>query len=107
MGNFTPTYKYDNTKNIYRQLLVSLLKDYKVKKIVNFGEEEPFFEKIEMDKNGDLSVWRAGYKFNNFHFDHTCDFARCISYIEDAIYLTIRNSTNRKGRHGYVVKFYE
>lgn len=94
------------SKKLYRQLLVAILQDHDVKSVLNTDPKEHFFDKIENPGDGSLVVWRHGLKFDNLYMDYTNDFARCISYIEDAIYCTARDMTKTdRNTHGYIVEF--
>jgi hypothetical protein len=94
-----------NTKDLYRQLIQQVLVENNVKSIIRItAVKEDFFDRIEVYANGTLGVYRHGMSmcFDNFYFDFTCDFARCLSYIEDEIYMQKRAG---KPQHGYQVIF--
>lgn len=101
-------YEQANTeiKNTYRSLIVAVLNTHKVRSIkavsVNARVGEKFFDTIEVNEDGTLTVDRNGLKLDNLYFDFTCDFARCLSYIEDEIYMQERKGNNQ---HGYKVTF--
>lgn len=92
-------------KSAYRNLLVVMLREHNVKSVTCTDKKEPFFDKIEVNADGTLTVTDYGnLTFDNLYFDFTCDYARCFSYIEDAIFLQSRNG---KPEHGMSVEFYE
>lgn len=96
-----------NTKDLYRQLINQVLIENNVESIIRIAEvKEEFFDRIEVNANGTLNVYRHGMRtpFSNFFYDFTCDFARCLSYIEDEIYMQKRAG---KPQHGYKVIFKE
>lgn len=98
-------------KNLYRELIRQTLIDNKVASIRFTPEARPttveqFFDEIVLHADLTLTVFRNGLQLDNFYFDYTNDFARCLSYIEDAIYCSARNMevTNRN-YHGLTVEF--
>jgi hypothetical protein len=101
-------YEQANTeiKNTYRSLIVAVLNAHKVRSIKAVGDNarvtENFFDTIEVNEDGTLMVDRHGLKLDNLYFDFTCDFARCLSYIEDEIFIQERNGNSK---HGYKVTF--
>ena len=53
-----------------------------------------------------LTVDRHGLALDNLYFDFTNDFARCLSYIEDAIFCAERKmKVTDNNYHGITVKF--
>ena len=106
MNTAINTDPHQNSKNLYKQLLITLLQEYNVKSITYFCEtKEHFFDKIENNGDGTITVWRYdGLKFSNLLFDYTCDYARCLSYIEDAIYCQTRN-IHPGNYHGMIIEF--
>ena len=106
-NNTTPTcLAHQDSKNLYRQLLVTIMHDHDVKSVWNTEPKEHFFDKIETNPDGTITVWKHGIQFDNLYMDYTNDFARCLSYIEDAIYCTSRNMPkSERNTHGYIVEF--
>ena len=105
MNTAINTDPHQDSKNLYKQLLITLLQEYNVKSIVNTSKAEHFFDKIEVNEDGSLTVWKhGGLKFSNLLFDYTCDYARALSYIEDAIHCALHNIAPGN-YHGYVVEF--
>ena len=99
-------------KNLYRELIRQTLIDNKVASI-RFDCEAPyatqvekFFDEIVLHADLTLTVFRHSLRFDNLYFDYTNDYARCLSYIEDAIYCEHRHMevTNRN-YHGLTVEF--
>ena len=107
-NNDTPAcLAHQDSKNLYRQLLMTVLQDNNVKSITATSKKEHFFDKIENNGDGTITVHKYGnMKFDNLYMDYTCDFARCLSYIEDSIYCTKRNMDHTDNNyHGYIVEF--
>lgn len=106
----------ENTTNnktatqLYRELIQKTLIDNNVKSIVCENKKEHFFDRIDVQKDGTLTVTHhtkfGDMHFQNLCFDFTCDYARCLSYIEDAIFRAIRNmDSNDKFSHGMIIEF--
>lgn len=98
-------------KNLYRELIRQTLIDNKVRSIrftpdTRSTRPERFFDEIVLRADLTLTVFRDGLQLDNLYFDYTNDYARCLSYIEDAIYCSARNMevTNRN-YHGLTVEF--
>ena len=103
--NTTPAcFAHQALKNQYRNLLALMLTEHDVKSVSCCSDIERFFDRIEVLPGGHLHVYRAGLSdpMDSLHFDYTCDYARCISYIEDAIYQQ-RHGINME--HGIIVEF--
>ncbi|MBP5722483.1 MAG: hypothetical protein J6X18_02735 [Bacteroidales bacterium] len=93
----------DSTMKSYQKLIKQVLVENNVKSIVNtYGDESNFFDRVEVDSNGDLKVYHHGVEFDNFLYDFTCEYSRCLSYIEDEIFLQSRLG---KSLHGYIITF--
>ena len=90
-------------KELYRTIIKQVLVENNVKSIIRFNKskENNFFDKIIVN-DGYLEVYRCGLKLPNFYYDFTCDFARCLSFIEDEIFIQSRSG---KPQHGYQVIF--
>jgi hypothetical protein len=98
-------------KNLYRELIHQTLIDNKVASIRFTPEARPttadkFFEEIVLHADLTLTVIHHGLQFDNLYFDYTNDYARCLSYIEDAIYCEHRNmKVTDRNYHGLTVEF--
>lgn len=98
-------------KNLYRELIRQTLIDNKVRSIRFTPAErstrpEWFFDEIILHADLTLTVIRDGRQSDNFYFDYTNDFARCLSYIEDAIYCEARHmEPTTRNYHGLTVEF--
>lgn len=98
-------------KNLYRELIRQTLIDNKVRSIYFLPAERPttaeeFFEEITLNADLTLRVFRHGLQFDNLYFDYTNDYARCLSYIEDAIYCEARHmEPTTRNYHGLIVEF--
>ena len=103
MENTCIAFQHTDLKNAYRAILNQMLRSHGVKSLNCCSDTERFFDRIEVNADGTLTVTKCGnLTFDNLYFDYTCDFARCISYIEDAIYQQ-RHGVNME--HCIVVKF--
>lgn len=94
-----------STKDMYRELIRQILIENNVKSIARVeGKDEPFFDRVDVTSDGRLEVYSHGLHepMRNFFFDYTMDFARCLSYIEDEIFMQSRSG---KSQHGYKVEF--
>lgn len=110
--NINPDLKA-TAKNLYRELIRQTLIDNKVRSIrftpdTRSTRPEWFFDEIVLHANLTLTVFRDGIQFDNLYFDYTNDFARCLSYIEDAIYCEARHmEPTVRNYHGLTVEFAE
>ena len=103
--NINPS-PYQTTKNLYREVIRQTLIDHNIASLHMKNEKEPFFEDVVVNPDLTLMVFRNGLELNNFYFDFTNDFARCLSYIEDAIYCAEHKiKVTDNGYHGITVKF--
>lgn len=107
--NINPDPK-QTAKDLYRELIRQTLIDNKVVSIRRDGTRptsaEKFFDEIVLHADGTLTVFRHGLQLDNFYFDFTNDFARCLSYIEDAIYCEKRGiAIADYNYHGLTVEF--
>ena len=99
-----------STKDLYRELIRRTLIENNVVSICRDGTRptmaENFFDKIILHADGTLTVFRHGMQLDNFYFDFTNDFARCLSYIEDAIFCEARHmEVTDRNYHGLTVEF--
>ena len=97
------------TKQMYRNLIRQTLMENKVKTVINTNPKTPrFFDKIEINDNSDIKVFKdmnidgktITLDWDNFYFDFTLDFAHCLAFLEDAIFLQ-----QRGGNHDYKIEF--
>lgn len=102
--NINPS-PYQTTKNLYREVIRQTLIEHNVASLHMENEKEPFFDDVVVNPDGTLKVTR-GVSLDNFYFDFTCDFARCLSYIEDAIFCAEHKMTVKGSNcHGITVTF--
>lgn len=98
-------------KNLYRELIRQTLIDSKVAsirfdRVARPTSAEEFFEEIIVHADHAITVIYAGLQFDNLYFDYTNDYARCLSYIEDAIYCEHRHmEVTDRNYHGLTVEF--
>lgn len=106
-NNNTPTcLAHQNTKDLYREVIRQTLIDHNVASLHMENKKEPFFEDITVNADLTLTVDRHGLALDNLYFDFTNDFARCLSYIEDAIFCAERKmKVTDNNYHGITVKF--
>lgn len=96
---------YQTTKNLYREVIRQTLIEHNVASLHMENKKEPFFEDVVVNPDGTLKVTRC-ITSDNFYFDWTNDFARCLSYIEDAIYCAEHKmKATTINYHGITVKF--
>lgn len=93
-----------NTKELYRQLLVSVLLRESVLEIVCTSEKEHYFDRIVVNSDGSLSVYSHGLEkpFKGLGFDYDLDYAKLLYYIEEDLYAVCRGGISS---HGMVYKF--
>ena len=93
-----------NTKELYRQLLVSVLLRENVSEVVCTNEKEHYFDRIVVNSDESLSVYSHGLKkpFNSLYFDFELDYAKVLYYIEEDLY-SIRHGGI--SLHGMAYKF--
>lgn len=106
-NNDTPTcLAHQNTKDLYREVIRQTLIEHNVASLHMENKKEPFFEDITVNADLTLTVDRHGLALDNLYFDFTNDFARCLSYIEDAIFCAERKmKVTDNNYHGITVKF--
>lgn len=77
---------------LYRQLIFQTLKFHGVSEVRCENKVEHYFDRLVVKDDG-LDVYKYGLKkpLDNLYFDFTNDYARCLCYIEDDLYLAIRN----------------
>lgn len=89
---------FDKLADLYRELLFNTLSLHNVSEVVCENKKEHYFDKIVV-KNTGLEVYRHGLSkpMDNLYYDFTNDFARCLSFIEDDLYLTLRSGKPVRG----------
>lgn len=105
-NNTCIAFQHTDLKNAYRAILEQMLRSHDVKSLSCCSDTERFFDRIDVLPGNGLHVYRHGFStpMDNLYFDYTNDFARCISYIEDAIYQQ-RHGVNME--HGIIIEFAE
>ena len=93
-----------NTKELYRQLLVSVLLRENVSEVVYTDKKPHFFDRIVVNSDGSISVYECGLKepFDNLYYDFDMDYAVLLFYIEEDLY-SIRHGGI--SLHGMTYKF--
>lgn len=100
-------------KNLYCELIRQTLIDNKVRSIhftphARPTDAEQFFDEIILHADLTITAFCNGLQFDNLYFDYTNDYARCLSYIEDAIYCERRRmEITDRNYHGLTVEFAE
>ena len=98
-------------KNLYCELIRQTLIDNKVRSIRFDRDARPttaeyFFTEIVLHADLTITAFCHGLQFDNLYFDYTNDYARCLSYIEDAIYCEARHmGVTDRNYHGLTVEF--
>ena len=95
-----------NTKELYRQLFVSVLLRENISEVVcnNIMTNEHYFDRVVVNSDGSISVYSHGLKepFKGLYFDFDLDYAKLLSYIEEDLFLVTRGGISK---HGFVFKF--
>lgn len=93
-----------NTKELYRQLFVSVLLRENVLEVVCNDTKEHYFDRVVVNSDGTINVYSHGLKepFNGLYFDFDLDYAKLLYYIEEDLY-AIRHGGISK--HNMVYKF--
>jgi hypothetical protein len=78
-----------NTKELYRQLFVSVLLRENISEVVCNNTKEHYFDRIVVNSDGSISVYSHGLKkpFNGLFFDFDVDYAKLLWYIEQDLFL--------------------
>ena len=78
-----------NTKELYRQLFVSVLLRENISEVVCNNAKEPFFDRVVVNSDESISVYSHGLKkpFNGLYFDFDVDYAKLLWYIEQDLFL--------------------
>ena len=91
---------------LYEELIKAFFVFNNIKEVVCTDTKEHFFDKVLIDKDGNLAVYNHGLKeftWKRFYFDFTLDYATCLANMEHDLFLQVRN-----GKHkNYTFKFNE
>lgn len=93
-----------NTKELYRQVLVSVLLRENISEVICNNEQEHYFDRIVVNSDGSISAYTHGLKkpFNSLYFDFDLDYAKLLSYLEEDLYAIRRGGISS---HGMVYRF--
>lgn len=93
-----------NTKELYRQLFVSVLLRENVLEVVCNNTKEHYFDRVVVNSDGTIEVYSHGLKkpFTSLGFDFDLDYAKLLFYIEEDLYAVRRGGISG---HGFVYKF--
>lgn len=84
-------------REAYREVVRKFLVLNYVKEVVCTDTNEHFFDRILVDENGTLKVYKYGLKettWDNLYFDFACDYAVCLANMEKDLYMQ-----ERRGKH--------
>ena len=78
-----------NTKELYRQLFVSVLLRENVLEVVCDNTKEHYFDRVVVNSDGSISVYKYGdlEPFSGLYFDFELDYAKLLWYIEQDLFL--------------------
>lgn len=78
-----------NTKELYRQLFVSVLLRENVLKVVCNNTKEHYFDCVVVNSDGSMSVYHHGLDkpLNGLFFDFDVDYAKLLWYVEQDLFL--------------------
>jgi hypothetical protein len=78
-----------NTKELYRQLFVSVLLRENVLGVVCNNTKEHYFDRIVVNSDGSISVYSHGLKepLKGLFFDFDVDYAKLLWYVEQDLFL--------------------
>ena len=95
---------YMNTKELYRQVLVSVLLRENISEIVCTNEKEHYFDRIVVNSDGSISVFTHGLEkpFDGLYFDFDLDYAKLLYYFEEDLYAVRHGGISS---HGMSYKF--
>ncbi len=94
---------FEELSSLYERIIYLTLKLHNVREVVCENEKEHYFDRIVTRDDG-LEVFTYGFEkpSKRLYFDFTNDYARCLSYIEDSIYVMLRGGN---AQHGMVIYF--
>lgn len=93
-----------NTKELYRQLLVSVLLRENVVEVVCTNDKEHYFDRLVISQDGGIKAYCHGLAkpFSHLYFDFDLDYAKLLYYIEEDLYAVRRGGISK---HGLSYKF--
>ena len=93
-----------NTKELYRQLLVSVLLRENVVEVVCTNDKEHYFDRLVISQDGGIKAYRHGLvkPFSHLYFDFDLDYANLLYYIEQDLDAVRRGGISK---HGLSYKF--
>lgn len=93
-----------NTKELYRQLFVSVLLRENVLEVVCNNTKEYYFDRVVVNSDGTIEVYSHGLKnpFTSLGFGFELDYAKLLFYIEEDLYAIRHGGISL---HGFLYKF--
>ena len=93
-----------NTKELYRQLFVSILLRENVLEVVCNNTKEHYFDHVVVNSDGTISVYKYGLSepFNSLYYDFELDYSKLLFYIEEDLYAIRHGGISS---HGFTYKF--
>lgn len=93
-----------NTKELYRQLFVSVLLRENISEVVCNNTKEHYFDRVVVNSDGSISVYSHGLEkpLNGIFFDFDLDYSKLLYYIEEDLYAIRHGGISS---HGMVYKF--
>ena len=78
-----------NTKELYRDLLLSVFLREGIYKVVCINDSEPYFKCIVIRSDGSMLVYHHGLDkpLNGLFFDFDVDYAKLLWYVEQDLFL--------------------
>lgn len=94
---------FEKLAELYSELFRQTMILHNIREIRCTNKGEHYFDRLTIDGGG-LKVYKYGNHtpFSFLNYDFTNDYARCLSYIEDDLYLALRNG---KPMHGMYFTF--
>ena len=99
---------FEKLASMYCELIKQFLVLHHVIEVVCNDAEEHFFDRIVVQNNNALNVFKYGFNtpsFDTLLFDFTCDYAQCLAKMEHYLYL--QKSRGKKDGDLYTFTFDE
>jgi len=83
----------------YEKLIRKFFKVNNIKEVVCTDKKEHFFDRIEVKKNGTITVYAHGLTkttWKKLYFDFTVDYAVCLANMEHDLFLQQRQGKHEK-----------
>lgn len=99
---------FNEIAELYNKLFAKFFELHKIKKVVCTDMKECFFDRIEVDDDGTMNVYKYDFSFpfDWLSLDYTMDYAKCLSNMEHDLFMQ-----ERRGKHNsftfYFTDLYE